>query len=630
MPLCGKCHREAPSGALFCAFCGAAIVPEPAPGEAPDPYIGQTFKGMYFIQQRIGGGGMGHVYKAQHVTLDAPVALKILKKALLSDPAVVERFHREARAASRLRHPRVIAVTDFGQTDDGTLFMAMEYLAGRNLARLIAEDFPISERRIVHIGAQILDALAEAHANAILHRDLKPENVMIEVRRDEPDSVKVLDFGIAKIQVDGERRVTLTQAGLVCGTPGYMSPEQWSGEQLDARSDLYSVGVILYEMLTGKLPFDAQTPMELVHKHLTERPKPPSARRADHEVSQDLESLVMRALSANRDERSASAEEMRADLLACVLLPEPEGSAEPPESRQTVFLAPGSGGCATPGRGASPGPAQAGAGGGVTLPVTPAPQATPPTPGSTRRPATPGATPRNPQAASPPGSGRAVTPPLRRTPAPPLRHEEDEPEVDEEPPPPLPPTRWGTRRVVTIGVAAAVAVAVVGFGVGSLLGPKRAPGPSPPPAGSSPPGAALPAPQVPAPSSPAPPVPLPASVEPTLPEPSPAPPVAEPPPRQRRHEPVGHGNVRYVRDVLNAIPTPQRDSGDGVLSIQADPFGDVFVNGRAYGEAPREFRVEAGVYHVKAVHPQLGARQARLTVRAGDRTRWTADFLRKR
>jgi serine/threonine-protein kinase len=323
MPLCGKCHRDAQAGALFCAFCGGPIVPEPAAGEAADPHIGQTFKGMYFIQQKVGGGGMGQVYKAIHVTLDAPVALKILKKALLADPSVVQRFHREARAASRLRHPNVISVTDFGQTEDGTLFMAMEYVAGRSLGKVIAEEFPLSEQRVVHIAAQILAALAEAHAAQILHRDLKPENVMLEARRDEADSVKVLDFGIAKIQLPGDGRGTLTQAGLVCGTPGYMSPEQWSGEQLDARSDLYSVGVILYEMLTGKLPFEAETPMEMVRKHLTERPLPPSQRRADGEVSPDLEALVMRALSAKPADRPASAEEMRADLLACVLAPEP-------------------------------------------------------------------------------------------------------------------------------------------------------------------------------------------------------------------------------------------------------------------------------------------------------------------
>ena len=338
---CAKCHRDVTAGALYCAACGAAIVPEQAPGEAADPYIGRTFKGMYFIECRVGSGGMGDVYKAVHVNLGAPVALKILKKSLLADPAVARRLHQEARAASRLRHHNVINVTDFGQTDDGTLFMAMEYVAGRSLARVIAEGFPLSEQRVVRIGGQILAALAEAHAAGILHRDLKPENVMIERWRDEPDSVKVLDFGIAKIQLagdEGEGQPTLTQPGLVCGTPAYMSPEQCNGEDLDARSDLYSFGVLLYEMLTGKRPFDAQTPMEMARKHLTEQPIPLAQQWGGHAVSADLDALVMRALSASRDDRPASADQMRADLLACVLRPESAKNENPGTPTTTVML----------------------------------------------------------------------------------------------------------------------------------------------------------------------------------------------------------------------------------------------------------------------------------------------------
>src|SRR3990172_3981293 len=213
MTTCPKCHHDIAPNASFCASGGTAIVAAQPQGESRDPFIGQTFKGTYFVEMRIGGGGMGDVYRARHVTLDVPFALKILKKALLHAPAIVQRFHREARAASQLRHPNIVSVTDFGQTDDGTLYMAMEYVAGKSLARAIAEDFPLPEQRIVRIGWQILTALAEAHANQVLHRDLKPENVMLETRRDERDSVKVLDFGIAKIQVPGEGSATLTQDG---------------------------------------------------------------------------------------------------------------------------------------------------------------------------------------------------------------------------------------------------------------------------------------------------------------------------------------------------------------------------------------------------------------------------------
>jgi serine/threonine-protein kinase len=266
---------------------------------------------------------MGDVYRAIHTKLESPVALKIVKPALLAHPAMIHRFEREARAASKLRHPNVVTVTDFGQSADGMLFMVMEYVAGKSLAQVIAEDAPLLERRVVHIGAQILSALAEAHANQILHRDLKPENVMIEPRRGAPDSVKVLDFGIAKVLALGGAASTLTQAGLVCGTPGYMSPEQLRGGDVDGRSDLFSLGVVLYEMLTHKLPFDSQTPMEMLHRHLSD-PVPPPSQRGGRPVSPALERIVLQALSTAREERPASAEAMRDALLAATLTaPEP-------------------------------------------------------------------------------------------------------------------------------------------------------------------------------------------------------------------------------------------------------------------------------------------------------------------
>ncbi len=289
-------------------------LPEPAGAEAVDPFLGRTLGGIYLIQQKIGSGGMGDVYKALHLTLEAPVALKIVRRGLLADPGMVHRLHREARAASRLRHPNVIAVRDLGEANDGMLFMVMEYVTGKSLARVIAEGSPMPEPRVVHIGAQILAALAEAHANQILHRDLKPENVMIESQRGASDSVKVLDFGIAKILAAGQGASTLTQAGLVCGTPGYMSPEQLRGGDLDGRSDIYSTAVVLYEMLTGRLPYKVLTPMELLHKQLAEALVPPSERRATP-VSSSLEALVIRALSPRREDRPGSAKEMRDELL---------------------------------------------------------------------------------------------------------------------------------------------------------------------------------------------------------------------------------------------------------------------------------------------------------------------------
>jgi serine/threonine-protein kinase len=310
-------------GAIFCGSCGSRYADADA-GAVVDVLVGQTINGTYLIQQKIGSGGMGDVYRAIHTKLESPVALKIVKPALLAHPAMVHRFEREARAASKLRHPNVVSVTDFGRSADGMLFMVMEYVAGRSLAQVIAEDAPLPESRVVHIGAQILSALAEAHANHILHRDLKPENVMVEPRRGAPDSVKVLDFGIAKVLAIGGPASTLTQAGLVCGTPGYMSPEQLRGGDIDGRSDLFSLGVVLYEMLTHKLPFDAQTPMEMLHRHLSDSVLPPS-QRGGRPVSPVLERIVLQALSTARDERPESAEAMRDALLGAALSPADTG-----------------------------------------------------------------------------------------------------------------------------------------------------------------------------------------------------------------------------------------------------------------------------------------------------------------
>ncbi|HEY6006581.1 MAG TPA: serine/threonine-protein kinase, partial [Anaeromyxobacter sp.] len=337
MAICGKCHREAPEGALFCSFCGGAIKPVTAAGEAVDPLIGQTVAQKYFIHQLLGHGGMGDVYKATHLTLDRPVVLKLLKKLFHSDPSLVQRFHREARAASRLNHPNSITIIDFGQTDDGTLFMAMEYLSGRSLERVVAEEHPLAESRVIHIVAQILAALGEAHALGIIHRDLKPANVMIEPRRDEPDFVKVLDFGIAKLNEPGSGGQGLTQAGIVCGTPGYMSPEQVRGEELDPRSDIYAVGVILYEMLTGVLPFESDTPMGLVTKHLVEDPPPLAVRRPGTLVSPELEAVIMKALARDREQRFASSDEMRAAVLACGAPAAAPIRPTPPPSSTIIF-----------------------------------------------------------------------------------------------------------------------------------------------------------------------------------------------------------------------------------------------------------------------------------------------------
>jgi len=226
---CPQCRKESPEGSRFCPFCGAKL-PEPA-RKAQDPIIGATIDGKYLVKERIGSGAMGSIYTAEQKALSKVVVLKVLHKHLVREEAHVKRFHREARAASRLNHPNCITVLDFGQTADGYSYIAMEYLSGRDLCRILFEDGPLPPRRAVHIVSQVLDALDEAHSKGVIHRDLKPENVMVEKLRSEPDFVKVLDFGIAKIRdfTGRDESSFKTATGMVFGTPEYMSPEQIRG-----------------------------------------------------------------------------------------------------------------------------------------------------------------------------------------------------------------------------------------------------------------------------------------------------------------------------------------------------------------------------------------------------------------
>jgi serine/threonine-protein kinase len=264
-----------------------------------DALIGTVLAGRYRIEQLLGSGGMGAVYRAEHVHMRKAVAVKVLHKEMTAFPEVVARFEREAVAAGRIEHPHVVSASDFGQLEDGSFYLALEFVEGHSLAKLVDAEGALPAERALRIARQIAEALQAAHGVGIVHRDLKPENVMLVVKDADPDYVKVLDFGIAKIKVEGAaEQPALTQIGTVFGTPEYMSPEQARGEAVDARADLYTVGVILYEMLSGVSPFKDDDLVVVLTRHLTADP-PPLPAGLDPAVS-DLVLLLLRKSPAER------------------------------------------------------------------------------------------------------------------------------------------------------------------------------------------------------------------------------------------------------------------------------------------------------------------------------------------
>ncbi|MBP9084792.1 MAG: serine/threonine protein kinase [Kofleriaceae bacterium] len=267
-----------------------------------DPLVGKVLDGRYEMIARIGEGGMGVVYKARQASIDRILALKMLNQQMAQDPNWVQRFYNEAKACSRLQHPNTIRMYDFGQTADGRLFMTMEFLDGISLRAAINEG-PLAPERVVKILIQCCASLAEAHSIGIIHRDIKPDNVFLLNMAGSPDYVKLLDFSVAKLLQEGGNNHT--QAGVVFGTPQYMSPEQGRGLPLDARSDLYALGVLAYEMLTGNVPFHDDNPMTVIQMHLrSEVPPMPQS------IPQSVQQLVRRALEKDANRRFQSAGEM--------------------------------------------------------------------------------------------------------------------------------------------------------------------------------------------------------------------------------------------------------------------------------------------------------------------------------
>jgi serine/threonine protein kinase len=290
--------------------------PIDAPTARANSLIGRLIGGKFRIESLLGAGGMGNVYRAEQLSLAKPVAVKILHHDLMADETVVKRFEREARSASRLDHPNLVRIIDFGRdTDTGVLFIAMELLSGRDLGQVIAQDGPMPLHRIVRIMSQVLAALEEAHAQGVVHRDLKPANIMLVDRRGELDLVKVCDFGIAKSNsLQTQSNSMLTVRGFVCGTPEYMAPEQARGETVDGRTDLYAAAVILYQLITGQVPFTASSPVGVLSQHL-DRPAPtPRSKRPD--IPRALDLLILRGLEKEPINRPQTAAAFRQELEA--------------------------------------------------------------------------------------------------------------------------------------------------------------------------------------------------------------------------------------------------------------------------------------------------------------------------
>jgi tRNA A-37 threonylcarbamoyl transferase component Bud32 len=335
MKACLQCHLRYPADAVYCFLDGAEL------GLIRDPRLGATIAGRYLVEEVIGEGGMATVYRARHKLVDRPCAIKIMNRALAADATVRERFRREAKSTQILAHPNVIEIFDYGEMGDGTPYMVMELLQGRTFAELLTDGLlPIS--RSIPIMIQLARGIARAHDLGVVHRDLKPENVFICSRTDGSDLVKILDFGIARSRDDPR----LTNAGELFGTPQYIAPERLTAGEAGPSVDLYALGVIFYEVATGKLPFEANDPATILVKHLNERPPPP--RSVEPRVPAKLDALVVQLLEKDPRDRPVDTHRVERDLVALAssldvpVPPDPE--KDPASSHPLVLPPPAAGG----------------------------------------------------------------------------------------------------------------------------------------------------------------------------------------------------------------------------------------------------------------------------------------------
>ena len=294
-----------------------------------DPLLGRVIDNKYRIDAEIGAGGMATIYRATRLKIGDVVAIKILHTELLREPKFAERFQREAQAAAGLKHPNVVTVHDFGVSDDGIIYLVMELVEGRNLRTIIKDEGPMPATTAAEITRQVCAALTEAHRHNTIHRDIKPANIAVTAT-DDGLRVKVLDFGIASLR--GGTMMTFTQTGAVLGTPAYMSPEQCLGEELDGRSDIYSLGVVLFEMLAGVVPFNSPTATAVVMQHVQQAPPP--LRVLNVSISPAVEAVVLRALAKRREDRQQSAKQLADELSAAVA-----GTSTPLHADARSFIA---------------------------------------------------------------------------------------------------------------------------------------------------------------------------------------------------------------------------------------------------------------------------------------------------
>lgn len=305
---CPMCEILVPATEAECPNCHGPLMLND-----PDDLTGRVIDGRYTVMERLGKGGMGVVYRARQRFLDRDVALKVLRSEMAADTMAVRRFLQEAKAASGLRNPHTVNIIEFGSTVEGTLYFTMELLSGWSLRELIEREGALSPERVVEIGVQVCESLAEAHDQGIWHRDLKPDNIYLVDNPQQKDFVKVLDFGIAKVST---QQTQLTSTGAICGTPQYMSPEQAKGIPLDGRSDLYSLGIVLYEALCGCAPFEASTPIQMLMAHITMEPPAPTVRCPERRIPKPVEEVVMRVLAKEPADRPSSARELARALTA--------------------------------------------------------------------------------------------------------------------------------------------------------------------------------------------------------------------------------------------------------------------------------------------------------------------------